>query len=356
MGGSAVVVGATGQIGTAVVERLVGAGWQVRAVSRGGAREVGRAGWPPEWGVRTLCLDRDAEGALGRVVGGGCDLLVDCVAYTSRHADQLVGLGGRVGSAVVISTCMVYRQDAAAGIGSPRWPLPVTEAQPVIAADDSTYAGGKAAVELVLWERAPYPVTVLRAGMVHGPYSSTPREWYFVKRALDRRPVRLLAHGGAGICHPTGTRNLAALVLAAAALPGRRVLNAGDPRPPSVREMAGAFDALLGHRPVEYLLEGPGEPGLGMTPWSLAHPLVLDTARAERELGHRPVHDYAGSLPETVAWLMEATGGRDWREVFPRLAARWGRSAFDYEAEDRAVAAGHVSGVPLIAVDRDRRN
>lgn len=36
---SAVVVGATGQIGTAVVERLVGAGWQVRAVSRGGARE-----------------------------------------------------------------------------------------------------------------------------------------------------------------------------------------------------------------------------------------------------------------------------------------------------------------------------
>lgn len=260
MGGSAVVVGATGQIGTAVVERLVGAGWQVRAVSRGGAREVGRAGWPPEWGVRTLCLDRDAEGALGRVVGGGCDLLVDCVAYTSRHADQLVGLGGRVGSAVVISTCMVYRQDAAAGIGSPRWPLPMTEAQPVIAADDSTYAGGKAAVELVLWERAPYPVTVLRAGMVHGPYSSTPREWYFVKRALDRRPVRLLAHGGAGICHPTGTRNLAALVLAAAALPGRRVLNAGDPRPPSVREMAAHSTRCSGTGPWSICWRGPVSP------------------------------------------------------------------------------------------------
>ncbi|MDA5284311.1 hypothetical protein ACWGHM_13720 [Streptomyces sp. NPDC054904] len=68
------------------------------------------------------------------------------------------------------------------------------------------------------------------------------------------------------------------------------------------------------------------------------------------------MHDYAGSLPDTVAWLMEATGSWDWRKVFPRLAARWGRSAFDYAAEDRAVAAGHVSGMPLIAVDRERRN
>ncbi|MFJ6464791.1 NAD-dependent epimerase/dehydratase family protein [Streptomyces sp. NPDC091387] len=339
---TAVVLGATGQIGTAAVERLVAAGWDVRAVSRGGGGT-----WPREWGVRALPADRNDDGAVRRVVGKGCDLLVDCVAYDTRHADQLVRLGDQVGSAVVVSTFMVYRGDRDAG--GTRYPVPVTEAQPTVVPDDTTYAGGKAALERRLWERAPFPVTLLRAGMVHGPGSAAPREWYFVKRALDRRPVRLLAYEGAGICHPTGTRNLAELILRAGLRPGRRVLNAGDPRPPTVREMAAAVDAVLGCESEQYLIRGPGAPGLGRTPWSLAHSFVMDVSRAERELGYRPVHDYAGSLPETVARLVDEVRGREWREVFPKLAARWGRTAFAYEAEDRAVAAGEAGGQAIVA-------
>ncbi|MFJ2675771.1 NAD-dependent epimerase/dehydratase family protein [Streptomyces sp. NPDC087525] len=348
----ALVLGATGQIGRATVGRLAADGWRVDAVSRGSRPRVR---WPAEWEVRTHHLDRADDAALRRLVGTGCDLLVDCLAYTSRDAVQLVSLGDGVGAAVVISTCMVYRGPEGGDFGGdvgayPALPVPVREDQPCLSPDDHTYAGGKAAVEQVLLERAPFPVTVLRPGMVHGPHSATPREWYFVKRALDRRPVRLLAYGGAAGCHPSATPNLAELVRAAAARPhGPRVFNAGDPGPPTVRDMAAAVDAALGRTSEAYLLDGGGAPGLGRTPWSLNHPLVMDMARAERELGYRPVCDYAASLPETVLWLRGRVRSADWPVAFPALARRWGRSAFAYAAEDRAVKAGQVRGVPLIA-------
>ena len=45
--------------------------------------------------------------------------------------------------------------------------------------------------------------------------------------------------------------------------------------------------------------------------------MVLDMAAAERELGYRPVTTYEESLPETVGWLVEAIGARDWRSCSP---------------------------------------
>jgi nucleoside-diphosphate-sugar epimerase len=108
-----------------------------------------------------------------------------------------------------------------------------------------------------------FPVTVLRAGMVHGVGSAAPREWYFVKRALDRRRVRLLAYRGGSRCHPTATINLAELIRLAAIHPGNRVPNAGDPRAPTVREIAAHIDAVLGQEVEEVLLDGPPEAGLG---------------------------------------------------------------------------------------------
>ncbi len=184
-----------------------------------------------------------------------------------------------------------------------------------------------------------FPVTVLRAGMVHGAASSTPREWYFVERALDRCRIRLLAYRGRSRCHPTATINLAELIRLAAIHPGSHVLNAGDPQAPTVREIAAHIDAVLGQEVEEILLDGRPEAGLGVTPWSAPDPIVLDMRLAERELGYRPLTDYATSLLETVTWLIEATRHRDWREIFPKLASRWRFSGFDYATEDRWLAA-----------------
>lgn len=85
--GRAWILGATGQIGRAAVRTLVEDGWEVTAVSRGGARDE-------QWadGVRTAALDWDEEGALGAALGDGCDVLVDMAAYGEQHARQLTGL------------------------------------------------------------------------------------------------------------------------------------------------------------------------------------------------------------------------------------------------------------------------
>jgi hypothetical protein len=57
---------------------------------------------------------------------------------------------------------------------------------------------------------------------------------------------------------------------------------------------------------------------------------------AEFELGYRPVTTYEQALPETLAWLVEATRGRDWREVLP-TTAKIMASSFDYAAEDELI-------------------
>ncbi|MFB7289146.1 NAD-dependent epimerase/dehydratase family protein [Actinacidiphila glaucinigra] len=346
MTGTAFVIGATGQIGRAAVRALAGDGWEVRAASRGGGGEVE---WPD--GVRPVTVDREDTAALAAALGEGCDVLLDCVAYGPEHARQLTELADRIGSAVVVSSCSVYEDGRGRSLdtdgepgGAPAFPVPVAETQPVLAPGEGGYSARKVALERdLLAPEGRLPVTLLRAGAVHGPHSLRPRELYFVKRAVDRRPFRVLAYGGESRFHPVHAANLAELVRLAARRPGSRVLNAGDPYAPTVAEIADAIAAVLGHEARTYAVDGPPPAkNVGDTPWTTAHPFVLDMSAAERELGYRAVTGYAESLPENVAWLVERLGGRDWRAAFPVLASTYDRfgDLFDYEAEDRWLAAG----------------
>lgn len=61
--------------------------------------------------------------------------------------------------------------------------------------------------------------------------------------------------------------------------------------------------------------------------------MVCDMSAAERELGYRPVVEYAESLPETVASIERQLAGRDWREAYPKMFQAYG-DLFDYAAED----------------------
>lgn len=197
--GHAWVLGATGQIGRAAVRALVADGWTVTAASRGGVRD-------DRWGeeVRTAALDRDEDGALAAALGDGCDVLVDMVAYGGQHARQLTDLADRIGSAVVVSSGAVYEDDRGRSFdtqeepdGSPCYPVPIPESQPTVRPGEATYGTRKIRLEQDLLEAGDtLPVTLLRAGAIHGPYCRSPRELYFVKRALDRRARRVLAYGG----------------------------------------------------------------------------------------------------------------------------------------------------------------
>ncbi|MFF2848085.1 NAD-dependent epimerase/dehydratase family protein [Streptomyces sp. NPDC058001] len=341
---NAVVIGAVGQMGRVAVRLLAEDGWTVTAASKGGGRDPS---WPDD--IRTVRLDRADDTALKEVVGDGCDVLVDMVAFTAGHARQLIGLGDRVGSAVVISSGAVYADEQGRSFdtqeepdGFPALPVPLPETQLTVAAGDASYGTRKVAMENELLAAGDrLPTTLLRAGAVHGPHCRTPRELYFVKRNLDGRKTRVLAYGGRSRFHPVSVRNVAELIRLAAARPGTRVLNAGDPDVPTVLEIGAAVDALMDCETETVLIEGDAPaPEVGGSPWTIAHPIVYDMTAAERELGYRPVTTYLDALPETVAWLTERVRGRDWREAFPVMAAAYDPMGdlFDYAAEDAWLA------------------
>ncbi|MEE4543804.1 NAD-dependent epimerase/dehydratase family protein [Streptomyces sp. V4-01] len=345
MTGTAFVIGASGQIGRQAVRALAADGWRVTAASRGGGADES---WPE--GVRTVRVDRADDAALAAALGDGCDVLLDCVAYDAGHARQLLALSGRIGSAVVISSAAVYQDERGNSFdtqdepgGQPRYPVPAPETLDTVAPGPATYGTRKVELErLLLAAGDRLPTTLLRAGAIHGRHSPLPRELFFAKRALDGRPVRVLAYGGASRFHPVHVSNLAELVRLASHRPGSRVLNAGDPAVPTVADIAAAVDAVLGARSEQVLLAGPaGKDGVGDHPWALEHPMVLDMASAERELGYRPVTTYEQSLPGTVEWLASAGAAERWRELFPlvaRLSDEHG-DWFDYAAEDAWLAS-----------------
>ncbi|GAA3292307.1 NAD(P)H-binding protein [Streptomyces cinereospinus] len=343
------VIGATGQIGRPAVAALARDGWEVTAASRGGGRD---AAWPAQ--VRTARLDRDDDAALAALVGDGCDLVVDIVAFGAGHARQLTGLAGRIGSAVVVSSVSVYADGRGRGFdtqaepdGFPEYPVPLPETQRTVAPGEASYSTRKAALErelLAAGERLP--TTLLRAGAVHGPHCRTPRELYFVKRNLDGRARRVLAHGGRSRFHPVSVHTLAELIRLAAARPGSRVLNACDDEAPTVLEIATAIDAVMGAETETVLVDGPPpDPAVGDSPWSVPLPVVCDMSAAARELGYRPVVRYAETLPETVEWIARHLAGRDWREAYPKMFRNYG-DLFDYAAEDAWLGAGRRPGPP----------
>jgi nucleoside-diphosphate-sugar epimerase len=343
----AIVIGATGQVGRATIANLTEHGWSVTAVHRGS--QTAPAQWR-EHGVEVRHADRDDTAQLAAAVGSGGDLVIDAVAYGDAHGRQLVDLAGDVGSIVVISTAGVYVDAAGRPFPGtpdelPEFPVPIGEDQPTVAPGPDSYPTAKIALERVLLDTSPAPVTVVRPGAIHGPGSGSPREWWPLKRALDRRPAIPLAFGGRSRFHTSSAVNLAELIRLAAERPASRVLHGADPAADDVATLVRTICATTDHQPELVPFEGwPPDSKAGSSPWSLAMPLVLDMTAAETELGYRPVQSYAEAVVDTCAWLRSTTAGRRWEEALPELPALYGDRLFDYDAEDRLLATLRADG------------
>lgn len=339
----AVILGGTGMLGGAVARRLAGAGWDVTVTGRSPEHVPEGLGTGRARFVRAA--DHEAP-ALAGAVGDGCELLVDCACYTARDATALLALARRCASTVVLSSKAVYVDAMGRHANSPEHPRfdgPVTEDQPTMAPGsvpvDSAegYGANKVAAELVLLDSG-LPVTVLRVSKAHGRGNRRPREWVFVRRALERRRVVVLANRGAGVDQTSAAVNVASLVEVAARCPGARVLNAADPDAPSGLEISRVLAGLVGHRFEEVLVDPGAEPGLGGHPWDAPSPVVLDTSRA-LALGYEPVGTYAETVGDEVRWPVSVAGrvgldgvvADDERAFFARF--------FDYAREDAYVAS-----------------
>jgi nucleoside-diphosphate-sugar epimerase len=326
----ALVLGGTGQVGLATAKRLLAAGWDVGVTGRNPPRVgLGRA--------RFVRSDRSDADGLRAAVGDGADLLVDNVCYTAAQARLLLPLLGSVGSTVMLSSKAVYVDADGNHSNSdarPRFDGPIRETQPTMAPGDMPYdsregyGANKVAAERVFLDSG-HPVTVIRPSKVHGAGTARPREWMFVKRALDRRTEVFLARRGEGTDHPTAAANIAALIELAAFKPGARVLNCADPDAPNALEISRTVARLLGHEREEILLDGPPEGNLGRHAWDPPHPIVLDMTAAA-ELGYEPAGDYAATVADEVAWLAESQPNWLDDEFFAPL--------LDYDAENRWLA------------------
>ena len=336
----AFLLGGTGKTGRVLARRLLETGWEVVVASRGER--------PVDADAPHVKLDRaDTEG-LRAALGDGVDALVDFVAFERAHAEQLLSLKGQARSLVVISSASVYADaegkslDELGTDDEGRFRVPLTEREPTVAAGDETYSTRKRAIERMLLGQTDIPATLVRAGAIYGPGDLNSREWYFVKRALDGRPVVVLAHRGESRFHTTSVHNLAELIRLAAERPGRRLLNCGDPEAPTVSAIGRHIAAATNQEWSEVLLPGPPRGGVGDNPWGVPRPFVLDMAEAELEVGYRPVTTYARAVGETCDWLVNATKDGNWREVLSGVASLY-EGQFDYEAEDafiRGLTAG----------------
>jgi nucleoside-diphosphate-sugar epimerase len=318
-------------IGRAAARALAGDGWEVVAVSRSGELPDGLAAL----GVESVVADREDDAQLRAALGSGADVVYDSVAMHRAHGEQLNGLAGLVGSLVVISTASVYADDegrALDGEGGepPRLPVPILETQRTAEPGDATYSTQKAELEQTLLA-GPLPATLIRACAVYGPGANNPRELYFVKRAVDGRRRVALSWNGESRFNTASVENLAELIRLAAAQPGDRILNGGDPDPPTTLEICHAIGNALDHEFEPVLLPAAEF----NNPWGVpaSSPLVVSMEAAARELGYRPVAAYPEAVKETCAWLVaELERGRTWEGSYIQ-------ESLDYAAEDAAIAS-----------------
>lgn len=337
----ALVLGGTGAIGRAVAQHLLARGWAVDLTGRDPGRlpaDIAAAGG------RLLVSERRDAPQLAEALGRGADLLVDCVCFTADDAMLLVEAAKHTTSTVMLSSKAVYVDAAGNHSNSdiaPRFDGPIRESQPTVAPGNGDYDSregygrNKVAAERVLLDSG-LPVTVIRPSKVHGPGARRPREWVFVKRALDRRPALVLARPWS-IDHTTAAANVAALVELAATRPAARILNCADPDAPTAVEIARAVAAQLGHDWEEILLDddrAPHTPGLGRHPWDAVHPLVLDTTAATM-LGYEPVGDFATTVASALDWLVASERGGPDASLLPAPGDPFFAPLLDYDTEDR---------------------
>ena len=336
MGRHAFVLGGTGFLGRHVSRRFADAGWNVTVGSRG------ETSIPTEVeDVRHVAVDRSDVAALKDAVGTDVDVFIDVIPYEAAEATQLLGLKDLVGSVIAISTCSVYADDegrtldeATSEADFPRVPVPIHEGQRRATPSDANYSTKKVAIEDILLGQSDIPATVIRPCAIYGPGDTQCREWYFIKRVLDKRPHVLLADEGETMFHTTSVHNLAEIVRLAAERPVHGAFNCGDPDPPNVRRIARSIAEALDHGWKEVLLPRARSKDREVrNPWGGFHPWVVAIDKARDELGYAPVVTYDEAIGEAVQWAVDATSGKDWREVLPKAADYLGPK-FDYAAED----------------------
>ena len=316
------MIGATGHVGTYLVPRLVRAGHEVVALSRG-EREPYRPA--PEWrSVRRVTVDREAEDAAGTfgdtVAELGPDAVVDMLCFTATSARQLVD-ALRPARPLLVHCGTIWVHGPAARV-------PVTEDEPRTAYGE--YGTGKAAIEALLHRETVaggVPSVVLHPGHISGP------GWPVITPAgnLDPGVWRRLATGeplvlpdlGLGILHHVHADDVAQafeLALTRPAAIGSSFHVVAE-QAMTMRGLAAGVAGWFGREPLLELVDWPeferrvGAGHAEVTRDHAGRSIAASIDRAREVLGYRPRYSSLDALQESLRWLVADgqadVGGQD---------------------------------------------
>jgi nucleoside-diphosphate-sugar epimerase len=308
-----VVIGATGHIGTWLVPRLVRAGHEVVAVSRG---VRGPYHDSIEWNaVERVTIDRieaeqrDSYGA--RIAGLGAEVVIDLICFEVDTARQLVeALRGRVAQFVHCGTLWVH--------GAPR-SCPVSERVP--REPFGEYGIRKAEIERYLLEEAArgFPVAILHPGHISGP------GWPPINPAgnLDVEVFAKLARGdivtlpddgGARLQHVHADDVAQAFSLAVAHREGAigHAFHVAARKPVTMREYSEQAarwfgrEARLEYLPFDAWARGVSDYDARITHDHVLHSPCASIDKACEQLGFAPEYSAVDAAKDAVNWLMNA--------------------------------------------------
>jgi nucleoside-diphosphate-sugar epimerase len=306
-----VVVGATGHIGTYLVPRLVEAGHEVIAVSRGS-----RDPYQPSarWqSVTKITADRDAEDAEGtfgdRIAALGADAVIDLICFTKASAQQLID-ALRPTRPLLVHCGTIW-------VHGPALRVPVTEDEPRTAYGE--YGTGKAEIEaLLLSETAAggVPAVVLHPGHISGPGwpvitpagNLDPATWTALATG---RPVPLPDHG-LGVLNHVHADDVAQafeLALTRPAAIGSSFHVVAE-QAMTLRGLATGVASWFGRAPVLDFVDWPeftrrvGPDNAEGTREHTFRGIAASITRAREVLGYAPRYTTLDALHEALAWLV----------------------------------------------------
>jgi 2'-hydroxyisoflavone reductase len=171
------VLGGTSFVGRAIVDDLLARGHRPTLFSRG---KTGPELFPD---LDKRIGDRES-GDYASLADGHWDATVDVTAYVPRHVAQAAdALGDRGGRHLFISTGSVYdRTQAGDGLTENTSRLPPERGTEHI--DGDTYGPLKVACEDDVLSRSGDHATIVRPGIVAGPYDPTDRFTYWARRVI----------------------------------------------------------------------------------------------------------------------------------------------------------------------------
>ena len=320
----ALVVGGTGPTGVPLVNRLLGAGFEV-AIFHSGAHPAEFDG-PVE---RIIGNARDHDDIVAKLGERRWDVVICMYGRLRSLGEHLKGKTARL---VGITGQPVYK-GAMPPTPEGRIPLPVPEfAERQY--DASNYTGMVAAGEDQLFAQhgaGDFEAVILRYPGVFGPRAPLNHEWAVVKRVLDKRPFMLMPHDGIAYFQRGYIENLAQLGFLAATRPeaAGEAFNAGDERVMSARHVAEVICDELGSD--MELVGVPAQYCRGFFPLAEKSNQILDMSKARALLGYRDVVDVEAATRITAGFL--ANQPPDPQDLYPA-----GPGTFDYPREDAILA------------------